>query len=1102
MSYVRVLAHYPYVVLLAVFVVVATCLILSTTVIQLPDFGDPMAGFEPRGTDLGERLVTFHNVMYNPNNKLSLLPFGAGFEDQIEDQITDKTDNDTELWDEQGYVKRSTKRTTLCNLPDKDYRGLARIVFRSKDGSNLFSADKIRHMCRVEEERIHTHPTYPGMCLRANDDSCCRSWSLGNYIAFLTGHENCSEIRDEDVSKVGRLLQSCAPFYHNYTLKHNCDTLKRGAKRYICQNMPKKCMRLNTVYDIFHYIADVEFLPANNKVSRPVLSWAVTFLPVYAKENTVELYKHMEEWTESLEEVQIVGVNFGIKYVLFSEYLMSDTVWLVSAACVIFLIIWLYCASLFITIMTFLMMFWSLELAYFIYMLVFEIKFFPYMNLVTVIIVIAIGADDVFIYSKVWHLAKSEPNNGTLEKIVSNTLKHATLSMFVTSFTTAAALFTTTISSITAIKCFSIYAGLTVVCNFVLVVTWLPASIIIHDKWCNCEAWYNPEFLTNKGICYYMCIVPYKVHDQFSEWSKILFEKVVPFIMIKLRILWIVLLGGIGIGGIIVIFFYPKLKLPSSEKFQVFSSDHLFEHYDFVLNSKFWFEREHTEHRSLLPLTIVWGVLPIDNGNSLDPYDKGDLKFDYSFNPLTSNAQKWFLNFCKKIRQTDFYFDLPGFQFTNCMFEDFQALMKRPCIDYMQGIDHSPCCNATESQPLSSTSMLQCLTEYIPVLRTTPGVRYNFYTPGLRFYNGRICAFIVQFLSNETFSFAYDRINVFYKKVNSWVKQELSTAPPEIKNGWFISDFEFYDLQNSLLGETPLAFGVSLAVVSVVAFLTTLNLLISFLAILSIAFVMFTTVAALVLLGWDLNILESVVVTVAIGMSIDYTLHYGVSYQLCPDFDRKTRVSTSVARLGNVISMAALTTFLAGAMMMPSTVLVYQKFGIFLMLIISISWTYSTFFFQGLLCVCGPTKGFTQLHWPSSECCSNSVPDRRDKTRYSTSESTMSTSSSYHHTTSSESHEMEPLTDDYRRRYSSRSRPSYSRTIMAADYSPEHPRRGSHVRFSIDSVDKSVSVFDPEDELAHAQRCRSRAESEVFLEDEELESPTNETNDKHKDSGS
>jgi hypothetical protein len=57
-----------------------------------------------------------------------------------------------------------------------------------------------------------------------------------------------------------------------------------------------------------------------------------------------------------------------------------------------------------------------------------------------------------------------------MEKIVSDTLHHATLSMFVTSLTTSAALYSNGASSITAIKCFSIYAGTTVLCNFIIMI--------------------------------------------------------------------------------------------------------------------------------------------------------------------------------------------------------------------------------------------------------------------------------------------------------------------------------------------------------------------------------------------------------------------------------------------------------------------------------------------------------------------------------------------------------------------------------------------------------------------------------------------------------
>lgn len=66
-----------------------------------------------------------------------------------------------------------------------------------------------------------------------------------------------------------------------------------------------------------------------------------------------------------------------------------------------------------------------------------------------------IGADDTFIFCKIWLLNKSECNdNNGLVKIMSDTIYHAYSSMFVTSATTAAAFLASYISSITAVRCF------------------------------------------------------------------------------------------------------------------------------------------------------------------------------------------------------------------------------------------------------------------------------------------------------------------------------------------------------------------------------------------------------------------------------------------------------------------------------------------------------------------------------------------------------------------------------------------------------------------------------------------------------------------------
>lgn len=205
--------------------------------------------------------------------------------------------------------------------------------------------------------------------------------------------------------------------------------------------------------------------------------------------------------------------------------------------------------------------------------------------------------------------------------------------------------------------------------------------------------------------------------------------------------------------------------------------------------------------------------------------------------------------------------------------------------------------------------------------------------------------------------------------MDAWIAEELRHAPAGLSHGWFISSLEFYDLQDSLSGGTLVAMALSVAVAFSVMLLTTWNVIISLYAILSIAGTIFVTVGSLVLLGWEMNVLESVTISVAVGLSVDFAVHYGVAYRLAPEPDREGKVIFSLGRMGSAIAMAALTTFVAGAMMMPSTVLAYTQLGTFMMLIMCISWAFATFFFQCMCRCLGPQGNCGQIPLPKKLQC-------------------------------------------------------------------------------------------------------------------------------------
>lgn len=167
--------------------------------------------------------------------------------------------------------------------------------------------------------------------------------------------------------------------------------------------------------------------------------------------------------------VAVVALEMGLKEALFDDLLLHDS-WLICLGGLFIMVcMWIYTRSLVLTVCAFVAIVYSLGVSYFLYKIVFRMPFFPFMNLLAVIVIVGIGADDVFIYVKAWKCVLADrlrppaerqyvPHDGlpieTLAGVIAITWKHAAVAMGVTSLTTAFAFFTSWLNSITAVKCF------------------------------------------------------------------------------------------------------------------------------------------------------------------------------------------------------------------------------------------------------------------------------------------------------------------------------------------------------------------------------------------------------------------------------------------------------------------------------------------------------------------------------------------------------------------------------------------------------------------------------------------------------------------------
>ncbi|XP_014345484.1 protein dispatched homolog 1 [Latimeria chalumnae] len=864
------------------------------------------------------------------------------------------------------------KDSFFCDVPSDRY---SRVVFTSTEGENLWSLQAIKSMCNLDKTKIRSHFQFGDLCQRTTAASCCPSWTLGNYIAILNNRSSCQKITERDVSHTLKLLRSCAKYYHNGTLGSDCwDMAARRKDQLKCTNVPRKCTKYNAVYQILHYLVDKDFLsPKTTDYVIPALKYSMLFIPTEKGESMMKIYlDNFENWNCSDGVTTITGIEFGIKHNLFQDYLLMDTVYPAIAIVIVLLVMCVYTKSMFITLMTMFAIISSLIVSYFLYRIVFDFEFFPFMNLTALVILVGIGADDAFVLCDVWNYTKFDKPHAELSETVSITLQHAALSMFVTSFTTAAAFYANYVSNITAIRCFGVYAGTAILVNYLLMITWLPAVVVLHERYLlnlfSCFKRPQQRIYDTKSCWTSLCQKLHKFLFTISEASRIFFEKVLPCIVIKFRYIWLFWFIALTVGGAYIVCVNPKMKLPSLElsEFQVFRSSHPFERYDAEYKKLFMFERVHHGEDLHMPITIIWGISPEDNGDPLNPKNKGQLNLDNSFNIANPASQAWILNFCQKLRNQTFYHQTDEQDFTSCFIETFKQWMENQDCDEATLY---PCCSQS-TFPYKQEVFELCIKRAIMELERSTGYHLDSKTPGPRFdINDTIRAVVLEFQSTYLFTLAHEKMYQFYKEVDAWISEEVKTAPFGLSGGWFVSNLEFYDLQDSLSDGTLIAMGLSVAVAFSVMLLTTWNIIISLYAIISIAGTIFVTVGALVLLGWELNVLESVTISVAVGLSVDFAVHYGVAYRLAPDPDREGKVIFSLSRMGSAIAMAALTTFVAGAMMMPSTVLAYTQLGTFMMLIMCISWAFATFFFQCMCRCLGPQGTCGQIPLPKKLQC-------------------------------------------------------------------------------------------------------------------------------------
>ena len=401
------------------------------------------------------------------------------------------------------------------------------IVF---EGGDLFATAPIKGMCTADTHVQTSISVWPTLCIQSTNSACLPTRSLGNYVAALTNATSCSALTDSDVADVKSMLVQCRPYYDDGTLQGNCWDWEIGVNgtytdkyllgdTYMACTLPASaqyCARYNAAYDIFASLAEKNWL-SGGSAALPLAQFIMN-----NQEEVDDQAVLFDAWIDVVEPM--IGQNYGgakatsasmfrgLRGQIFNLLIVEEMIIAVLVFVLVFFLILFHTGSLWIASNGFLQVFLAFFWGFTFYQVVLWRSFFPFLNLISLFLIIGIGADDLFVYLDAWKQSFSLlPRDTTLAHRISYTLKRAGGAMFVTTLTTTASFLANMITPITALKGFGLFTAMVILSDFLLMLIFIPAVVAVHHTTFSVPAGHvqlaagkNPSW--NKGM--YGCMLP------------------------------------------------------------------------------------------------------------------------------------------------------------------------------------------------------------------------------------------------------------------------------------------------------------------------------------------------------------------------------------------------------------------------------------------------------------------------------------------------------------------------------------------------------------------------------------------------------------------
>ena len=377
------------------------------------------------------------------------------------------------------------KATADIQSPRSQFHEKIDMYFEDSDGKNVFTKKKLQKMKDIEDDLFNIGKYQDDFCMLINGN-CIKPYSV---LRFFDGSFAFVDpaFQDPDFDDIVNVLY-LASYYNetktqlDYVLAEKAEISQTKAKSHAVRGYMSVGFPLDG-YD-----------EADEKVEKQESELSDFYDDTFTK----KAEKHFKKAAAGLNFYYISPIITG-NFILAT--VLRDIGLFLGSFTFIFLFMWFQTRSLFITFFGIMSVVNGFIITDILYICVLQYEYLGIFHVLSLFIVLGIGADDIFVFVDTWTESgfKSWPS---VAHRMDHTYKHAAEAMLYTSLTTACAFFVSGASPFLAISSFGIFSGMLICINYISVIVHFPAIVAVYhlffekNKCCCCCP--NPEVSVTK----------------------------------------------------------------------------------------------------------------------------------------------------------------------------------------------------------------------------------------------------------------------------------------------------------------------------------------------------------------------------------------------------------------------------------------------------------------------------------------------------------------------------------------------------------------------------------------------------------------------------